>query len=71
MKKDFFRLEERGTNFKRELLAGITTFVTMAYVLALQPAALHAAPLLYRRKKTSLRPITEGRFLYTYVFSEA
>ena len=40
MKKDFFRLGERNTNFKRELLAGITTFVTMAYVLALQPSAI-------------------------------
>ena len=35
MKKDFFRLGERETTFKRELLAGFTTFVTMAYVLAL------------------------------------
>ncbi len=40
MKKDFFRLGERGTTIKREVLAGITTFVTMAYVLALQPAAI-------------------------------
>ena len=40
MKKDFFRLGERDTNFKRELLAGFTTFVTMAYVLALQPSAI-------------------------------
>ena len=40
MKKDFFRLGERETNIKREILAGITTFVTMAYVLALQPSAI-------------------------------
>lgn len=40
MKKDFFRLGERNSTFKRELLAGFTTFVTMAYVLALQPAAM-------------------------------
>ena len=40
MKKDFFRLGERDTNMKREILAGITTFVTMAYVLALQPSAI-------------------------------
>ena len=40
MKKDFFRLGERETTFKRELLAGFTTFVTMAYVLALQPSAI-------------------------------
>lgn len=40
MKKDFFRLEERNTTKKREILAGITTFMTMAYVLAVQPAAI-------------------------------
>ncbi len=40
MHKDFFRLGERDTNIKREILAGVTTFVTMAYVLALQPSAI-------------------------------
>lgn len=40
MKKDFFRLQENGTTVKRELLAGITTFMTMAYVLAVQPASI-------------------------------
>lgn len=40
MKKDFFRLGERETTIKREILAGFTTFVTMAYVLALQPSAI-------------------------------
>ena len=34
MKKDFFHLEERGTTVRREVLACITTFMTMAYVLA-------------------------------------
>ena len=40
MKKDFFHLEERGTTVRREVLAGITTFMTMAYVLAVQPSAI-------------------------------
>ncbi len=40
MKNDFFRLEERGSSVKREVLAGVTTFMTMAYVLAVQPAAI-------------------------------
>ena len=43
MKKDFFRLQEHGTTAKREVLAGITTFMTMAYVLAVQPAAIAAS----------------------------
>lgn len=29
----FFKLKEHGTNFKTEVLAGITTFLTMAYIL--------------------------------------
>ena len=40
MKKDFFLLKDRGTTVRREILAGITTFMTLAYVLAVQPAAI-------------------------------
>ena len=35
-----FRLQERGTNVKTEVLAGLTTFVTMAYILIVQPNAI-------------------------------
>ena len=40
MKKDFFKLKDHGTTVRREVLAGITTFMTMAYVLAVQPSAI-------------------------------
>ena len=30
-----FHLKERGTNVKTEFIAGLTTFVTVAYVLSL------------------------------------
>ena len=36
----FFRLSEHGTNVRTELLAGLTTFLTMAYIIFLQPAIL-------------------------------
>lgn len=36
----FFKLDERGTNVKTEIIAGFTTFMTMAYVLAVQPSAI-------------------------------
>jgi AGZA family xanthine/uracil permease-like MFS transporter len=39
----FFELETHGTTIRRELLAGITTFVTMSYIIAVNPAILHAA----------------------------
>ncbi|MBP3730694.1 MAG: NCS2 family permease [Mailhella sp.] len=33
-----FRLEENGTSVKQEVMAGLTTFVTMAYVIFVVPA---------------------------------
>lgn len=35
-----FKLKENGTNVKTELLAGLTTFMTMAYIIALNPNIL-------------------------------
>lgn len=39
----FFKLKERKTDVKTEVLAGITTFLTMAYILAVNPGILSAA----------------------------
>lgn len=36
----FFKLKERGTDVKTEIMAGITTFMTMAYILAVNPGIL-------------------------------
>jgi len=41
----FFKLKEKGTNVKTEVLAGITTFATMAYILAVNPNILSASGL--------------------------
>ena len=38
-----FKLSERKTNVKTEVMAGITTFMTMAYILAVNPSILSAA----------------------------
>ena len=35
-----FKLKENGTNVKTEILAGVTTFMTMAYILAVNPMIL-------------------------------
>jgi AGZA family xanthine/uracil permease-like MFS transporter len=35
-----FRLAENGTHVRREAAAGLTTFMTMAYILCVQPALL-------------------------------
>ena len=38
----FFKLKENQTSVKTEILAGITTFMTMAYILAVNPDILSA-----------------------------
>ena len=38
--KQFFKLEENNTNVKTEVLAGITTFMTIAYILIVNPIIL-------------------------------
>ena len=40
-----FKLKQRGTTIRTEVLAGITTFATMAYILAVNPDILSAAGL--------------------------
>lgn len=41
--ENFFRLKELGTNVRTEILAGLTTFLTMAYIVVVNPAILSAA----------------------------
>ncbi len=44
MLEKLFKLKENGTNVKTEILAGITTFLAMAYILAVNPSYLSAIP---------------------------
>ncbi len=41
--REYFQFETHGTNFRRETLAGVTTFATMAYIIVVNPAILSAA----------------------------
>lgn len=43
MIENFFKLKENNTTVKTEVVAGITTFMTMAYILAVNPSMLEAA----------------------------
>ena len=38
-----FKLRENGTTVRTEVLAGLTTFMTMAYILAVNPSILSVA----------------------------
>jgi len=40
MLDNFFNFKENGTDFKTEIIAGITTFLAMAYILGVNPAML-------------------------------
>jgi len=39
----FFEITERNSNFKREIIGGITTFMTMAYIIIVNPIILSPA----------------------------
>ena len=43
MLEQYFRLREHGTTVRTELTAGLTTFLTMAYIVVVQPAVLSGA----------------------------
>jgi AGZA family xanthine/uracil permease-like MFS transporter len=42
MLERFFKLKENNTSIRTEIVAGITTFMTMAYILAVNPSILSA-----------------------------
>lgn len=39
----FFKFQENGTTLRREVGGGLTTFMTMAYIIFVQPVVMHAA----------------------------
>ncbi len=41
----FFHFGERGTNLRREIIGGVTTFMTMSYIVVVNPAILKAASI--------------------------
>lgn len=43
MLASYFEFDKHGTNAKREVMAGITTFLTMAYIIFVNPQILAAA----------------------------
>jgi AGZA family xanthine/uracil permease-like MFS transporter len=41
--RDFFGFDRHGTGYRQEILAGVTTFLTMAYIIIVNPAILATA----------------------------
>ncbi|WP_232697631.1 NCS2 family permease [Brevibacillus daliensis] len=43
--RKYFEFDKHGTNYRTEIIAGITTFLAMAYILAVNPSILSGAGL--------------------------
>lgn len=41
--KNYFQFEQLGTNYRREIIGGLTTFLSMAYILVVNPLMLSLA----------------------------
>lgn len=41
----FFKVSERGSNWRREIIGGVVTFLAMCYILAVNPGMLSGAPV--------------------------
>ena len=48
-----FRLKDHGTNVRTEVIAGFTTFMTMAYILIVNPITLEAAGMDFMKVFTA------------------
>jgi len=53
MLASFFRLQENNTTVKKEILAGLTTFSTMAYILVVNPVILSKAGMPFEAQIVS------------------
>ena len=53
MLSKFFKFSENQTNVKTELLAGVTTFITMCYIIFVNPGILSAAGVPFEAATTA------------------
>ncbi len=60
----YFHFDELGTNLKSEIIGGITTFVTMAYIIIVNPKILEAAGIPF---EASLMATILTSFLGTFL----
>jgi len=44
----YFKITERNSNVKTEIIAGVTTFMTMAYIIIVNPGILSAAGMDFK-----------------------
>jgi AGZA family xanthine/uracil permease-like MFS transporter len=51
--ESYFKFAERGTNLRTEIVAGLTTFLTMAYIIFVNPGILSAAGVPFEGAATA------------------
>ena len=61
-----FHLKENNTNVKTEILAGVTTFMTMAYILAVNPNILAEAGM-DRSLQRQLWQLSSVRYVWQFL----
>ncbi|MDR3053485.1 MAG: NCS2 family permease, partial [Coriobacteriales bacterium] len=49
----FFKYTQRGSSFGTEIIGGLTTFLTMAYIIAVNPGILSAAGIPFSAAVTA------------------
>ncbi|MGI6220823.1 MAG: NCS2 family permease [Coriobacteriales bacterium] len=49
----FFKIKERGSTFGREIVGGLTTFLAMAYIIAVNPSMLVQAGMTFEAALTA------------------
>ena len=58
----YFRITERGSTFRREVLAGLTTFMTMAYILVIHPVWMASGAGMDRGASIVVTALMSGVF---------
>ena len=53
----YFEFSRLGTNWRTEILAGVTTFLTMAYIVLVNPAILADAGVPLARRHRGHLPL--------------
>ena len=56
-----FHLKENNTDVKTEIMAGVTSFMTMAYILAVNPNILSAAGMDHGAVFSATAPMVPAR----------
>jgi len=61
MARDFFQVQARGSSARTEVLGGLTTFTTMAYIIVVNPAILSFAGFPAGPSTVATMSHTDGR----------